>query len=202
MIGPSRVTRAEKGAACSMNLWLRLVWLLLSAPFRPRLALPGEVGALTLCVLPNDLDLSLHMNNGRYLAVMDLGRLDLLLRSGLAGAVWRNAWTPVANAVLIRFRRELRAFERYRLETRILGWQDEAVLMEQTFVFARGAREGQVAARALVKGALYDRKARRYVPVRDMMDAIGVTAASPPPPADLDAFLAADRALREVDRKR
>jgi hypothetical protein len=74
--------------------------------------------------------------------------------------------------------------------------------MEQTFVFARGAREGQVAARALVKGALYDRKARRYVPVRDMMDAIGVTAASPPPPADLDAFLAADRALREVDRKR
>ncbi len=184
-----------------MNLWLRLVWLLLSAPFRPRLAAPGDVATLTLRVLPNDLDPSFHMNNSRYLAVMDLGRLDLLLRSGLAGAVWRNGWTPVANAVLVRFRRELRVFDRYRLETRILGWLDEAVLLEQTFVFAHGTREGQVAARALFKGALYDRKARRYVPVRDMMDAIGATAASPPPPADLEAFLAADRALREADRR-
>jgi acyl-CoA thioesterase FadM len=183
-----------------MNLWLRLVWLLLTAPFRPRLTLPGEVSRIALRVLPNDLDLSLHMNNGRYLAVMDLGRLDLLIRSGLGGAVWRNGWTPVANAALIRFRRELRLFERYWLETRVVGWLDEAALIEQTFVFAAGEREGQVAARALFKGALYDRASRRYVPIAEMMATIGVSAASPPPSADLDAFLAADRAMREAGR--
>ncbi|MBN8911164.1 MAG: thioesterase family protein [Rhizobiales bacterium] len=183
-----------------MNLWLRLLWLLMTAPFRPRLSVPGDVSVLAFRVLPNDLDLSLHMNNGRYLTVMDLGRLDLLIRSGLAGAVWRNGWTPVANAALIRFRRELRAFTRYRLETRVLGWHEQAVLMEQTFVFADRDREGQVAARALIKGALYDRKTRRYVPVEDMMAAIGVSGASPPASADLEAFLAADRALREAGR--
>ena len=69
-----------------MNLWLRLIWLFLTTPFRPRLAIPTDVSVLGLRVLPNDLDLSLHMNNGRYLTVMDLGRLDLILRSGLAGA--------------------------------------------------------------------------------------------------------------------
>lgn len=183
-----------------MNLWLRLIWLLLSAPFRPRLTLPEDVSSLALRVLPNDLDLSLHMNNGRYLAVMDLGRLDLLIRSGLGGAVWRNGWTPVANAALIRFRRELRAFARYRLETRIIGWQEQAVLLEQTFVFADGDREGQVAARALFKGALYDRKSQRYVPVGDLMAAIGVFAESPLPSADLEAFLTADRAMRDAGR--
>jgi acyl-CoA thioesterase FadM len=140
------------------------------------------------------------MNNGRYLQIMDLGRLDLLIRSGLGGAVWRNGWTPVANAALVRFRRELRGFDSYRLETRVVGWLEQAVLIEQTFVFAGGEREGQVSARALFRGALYDRKASRYVPVADLMQAIGVTAASPTSPADVEAFLAADRAMREAGR--
>ena len=185
-----------------MNLWLRLIWLLLTSPFRPRLSVPGDVSVLTLRVLPNDLDLSLHMNNGRYLAVMDLGRLDLILRSGLGGAVWRNGWTPIANAALIRFRRELRLFARYRLETRVVGWQDEIVLIEQTFVFADGARAGQIAARALFKGGLYDRKAQRYVPVAEMMRTIGASVESPPPSAETDAFLAADAAMRDAGRSR
>lgn len=185
-----------------MNLWLRLLWLLLTAPLRPRLAMPGDVSVLTLRVLPNDLDLSLHMNNGRYLAIMDLGRIDLLIRSGLAGAAWRKRWTPVANTVLIRFRRELRGFVRYRLETRVVGWQAESFLIAQTFVFAGGKRDGHVAARALIKGGLYDRKARRYIPLAEMMATIGISAENPAPTADIDAFLAADDAMREAGRAR
>jgi acyl-CoA thioesterase FadM len=184
-----------------MNLWLRLIWLLISAPLRPRLSIPAETSTLTLRVLPNDLDLSLHMNNGRYLAIMDLGRLDLLIRSGLGRTVWRNRWTPIANAVVMRFRRELRAFDRYRLETRIVGWLDHAVLIEQTFVYDRGDREGQVAARAVFKGALYDRGARRYIPVAEMMEALGARTEPPAATPEIEAFLAADRALREADRE-
>jgi len=183
-----------------MNLWLRLFWLLVTAPFRPRLAMPAGASTLALRVLPSDLDISLHMNNGRYLQIMDLGRLDLIIRSGLGGAVWRNAWTPVVNAALIRFRRELRVFDRYRLETRVLGWLDQAVLIEQSFIFAGGGRDGQVAARALFKGALYDRRAQRYVPVAEMMQVIGVTDPSPLPSAEVEVFLAADRAMREAGR--
>ncbi len=183
-----------------MNLWLRLVWLLLTSLFRPRLALPGDRSALTLRVLPNDLDLSLHMNNGRYLTVMDLGRIDLLLRSGLAREVWRHGWTPVANAAVIRFRRELRLFERYRLETQILTWSEQAVVMAQTFVFAGGDREGQIAARALIKGAIYDRKASRYVPISELMATINTVAESPAATEEVEAFFAADRSLRDASR--
>lgn len=183
-----------------MNLWLRLFWLFVTAPWRARLRLPADVSVLAFRVYPHDLDLSLHMNNGRYLTIMDLGRLDLILRSGLGRAVWRHGWTPVANAAVVRFRRELRVFDRYRLETRIVGWMEQAVIIEQSFVFATGEREGQVAARAIFKGALYDRDTRRYVPVAEMMALIGVTVESPPPSPELAAFLAADRAMRDTDR--
>ncbi|WP_072391716.1 thioesterase family protein [Hyphomicrobium sp. CS1GBMeth3] len=185
-----------------MNLWLRLIWLFVTSRFRPRLELPGDASELTLRVLLNDLDISLHMNNGRYLAIMDLGRLDLLLRSPLGRAVWQHGWTPVASAVLIRFRRELRSFARYRLETRVVAWGADSVLIAQTFVFADGAHKGQTAARALVKGGLYDRKARRYVPMAELMRLVGVSGDSPPPSAETEAFLAADGAMREASRTR
>jgi acyl-CoA thioesterase FadM len=183
-----------------MNLWLRLIWLFLTSPFRPRLSLPAETSVLAFRVMPHDLDLSLHMNNGRYLQIMDLGRLDLLIRSGMGGTVVRNGWTPIANAAVARFRRELRLFDAYRLETRIVGWLEQAFLIEQTFVFANGERAGQVAARAIFKGALYDRKDRRYVPVAHLMDLIGVDAPAPPRTPDVEAFLATDSAMREATR--
>lgn len=183
-----------------MNLWFRLLWLLITARRRAPLSLPGEPSVLTFRVWPHDLDPSLHMNNGRYLAIMDLGRIDLLLRSGIGGAVWRNGWTPVANAAIIRFRRELRLFTRYRLETQILSWSEQTVIIAQTFVFADGDREGQVAARAIFKGAIYDRKAHRYVPVSDLMATVGMAVPSPAPTAEVEAFLAADRTMREAGR--
>ena len=77
-----------------MNLWLRILFLLLATPFRPKLEPPFGVSRLTFDVWPNDLDTNLHMNNGRYLTIMDLGRLDLTLRMGLAGHARRNGWMP------------------------------------------------------------------------------------------------------------
>ena len=47
---------------------------------------------LPLRVLPNDLDTNLHLNNGRYLTLMDLGRVDLMLRMGVMGELRRRRW--------------------------------------------------------------------------------------------------------------
>ena len=112
-----------------MNLWLRLIWLVLSAPRRPQLVLPGTGSVLHFRVWPHDLDLSLHMNNGRYLTLMDLGRLDIMLGSGLWRAVMLHKWTPIASAITIRYRRELRPFQKFRLETRLINWDASNVVM-------------------------------------------------------------------------
>ena len=180
-----------------MNLWLRLLAYLLSTPFRPALDGAHDASKLSFRVWPHDLDVSLHMNNARYLAMMDIGRLDILVATGLWRAVLHNRWTPIASKVAIRYRRELKLFQLIRLETRILTWDETNVVMEQIFVNVGGRRDGQVAARALFKGGIYDRSARAFVPIGTLMAAIGVAVEPPPTTPDVDAFLKADEAMRE-----
>jgi acyl-CoA thioesterase FadM len=183
-----------------MNLWFRLFWLLLTARKRGHINLPRQASLLGFRVWPHDLDLSLHMNNGRYLTLMDLGRLDVMVRSGLWREVLRHRWTPIASAITIRFQRELRPFRKFRLDTRLLCWDANLVVMEQTFVIDGGPRDGQVAARALFKGGLYDRKERRFIQIAQLMALLGVSEISPPATPEVEAFLHADDRLKQAGR--
>jgi acyl-CoA thioesterase FadM len=181
-----------------MNLWMRLLWLLLTRPFQPKLTPPFDASLLSFRVWPHDLDTSLHMNNARYWGLMDLGRADLMLRSGLWRAVLRHGWVPVVNCGTIRFRRELRLFRAIRLETRLVCWSENWVVMQQR-ILADG-RDGSeiVAAIALVRAALYDRKARAYVPAARLFAELGIAGESPAPSPEVAAFLAAEEALRQA----
>lgn len=179
-----------------MNLWLRLLWLLATAKFRSRLSLPTDASRLTFRVWPHDLDLAGHMNNGRYLSIMDLGRLDVMLRSGLWREALRQRWTPIASGISIRFSRELRPFQPFRLETRLLCWDTTLVVMEQSFFIIGGPRNGQIAARALFKGGLYNRTERKFVTIAELMQRLGISAVSPPPSDDVAAFLRADDEMK------
>ncbi len=180
-----------------MNLWLRLLLYVLCAFRRPRLTMPGGTSVVRFRVWPHDLDTSLHLNNGRYLSMMDLGRLDVMVASGLWRAVLAHKWTPIACYISIRYRRELRLFQGFRIETRILFWDAASVVMEQVFRFEGGRHDGQIAARALFKGGLYDRAQRRFVGIDRLMTEIGVDAQSPPMTEEITQFLAAERAMRD-----
>jgi len=185
-----------------MNLWLRLLWLLASSRFRPKVEIPKGVSVLRFRVWPHDLDLSLHMNNGRYLTIMDLGRLDIMLASGLWRAVLAHRWTPIASAIKIRFRREMRLFQRFRLETRLVAWAGDNVVMEQVFVLDGGPRSGQVAAHMLFKGGLYDRASRKFVTIERLMQETGVQVTNPPLTPEVEAFLKADQELKKAGADR
>lgn len=179
-----------------MNLWFRLIWLLIASRFRPRLSTPLDVSRVALIVLPNDLDIYGHMNNGRYLTIMDLGRMDLFIRGGLVKAIRGAGWTPVLSAAKVRYRRELRLWQRFRLETRLVHWEDTTFVMEQR-IFARGGdgREA-VATQALLRGGIYNRAARAFVPVAELFHMLGFDQPSPAATPDVRAFLDAEKALR------
>jgi acyl-CoA thioesterase FadM len=130
-------------------------------------------------VLPSDLDLNGHMNNGRYLSLMDIGRLDLTVRAGLAKEMIRRRWMPVLAGVTIRFRKSLQPWQRYELRTRIVSWDEEWFYMEQRFV-----RGETVHAIAHVKGIFLDR-ARKKVPVAEILASVGSDARPPLSPHDL-----------------
>lgn len=178
-----------------MNLWMRLLWVLATVWRRPGLVLPSGTARLSFRVWPHDLDMSLHMNNGRYWTLMDLGRIDLVLRSGLLRAVLRNGWTPVASAGTIRFRRELRLFEAFEIETKLVFWDDTRFVIEQRLV---KRRNGAISSTALVLAGLYDRKQKCFVPVRTLLELSGFDIESPAMTADVEAFLKAEDALKQT----
>lgn len=179
-----------------MNLWLRLLWLVIAARFSVPIPMPGGASRLNFRVWVHDLDAVGHMNNGRYLTLMDLGRTDLMLRTGLYRAALRHKWTPIANAIAIRYRREMRLFQKFQLNSRLLYWDDTRVVMEQVFIFDGGRHDGQIAARALFKGGLYDRASKTFVPIARLMEEMGVTAASPAMPAEVESFLKTDDEMK------
>ena len=72
-------------------------------------------------IWPNDLDTNAHVNNGRYLTLMDLGRFDLMTQCGLVSTVLRNRWFPIAGGVMVRFERPLHVFEKNTLKSCIVG---------------------------------------------------------------------------------
>jgi acyl-CoA thioesterase FadM len=180
-----------------MNLWLRLLWLFATAKIRGRLQPPLAVSELPFRVMPHDLDASLHMNNGRYWTLMDIGRIDVMLRMGLWRAVIKNGWTPIVNAGTIRFRRELRLWQAFTLQSRILCWSEAGAVIEHRVV-SRRDNVDVVHAVALVRVGLYDRKAKAFVPIKQLMTEMGVSAESPPAPEDALAFLAAEDAMKRA----
>jgi len=135
------------------NSFVRIPFLVLRQAIKP---LPGmaplETDTLKLRVWPNDVDFNFHLNNARYLNVMDYGRIHLLARSGLLKPAIQARWTPVVGGVWITYRRSLGLWARYRLATRLVGWDERWFYFEQTFL----GDEGLVAA-GWVKGALLDK---------------------------------------------
>ena len=137
---------------------VNVIWRTLLVSLRARLGLrrrriePTEVTRIRLTTLPTDIDVSRHMNNGRYLSLFDLGRWDLLTRSGLVDATRRNGWYPVVSSETITFRKSLQLWQRFDVETRFLGHDDRALYLEH-----RAVVNGEIYARAIIRARMLRR---------------------------------------------
>jgi acyl-CoA thioesterase FadM len=171
-----------------MNLIFRLLKTLLFFFIHPVRRGILEESVVRFRVWPNDLDTNLHMNNGRYLTLMDLGRLDLLLHNGAMPHVLKNKWYPVLAATLIRFRRPLNLFQKFEIRTRIVTWDFKWVYLEQTIL-----RKGDLALQAYLKGVFVGPKGS--VPITRLMELMGVKEPPPPIPPGLAAWLEAEEKM-------
>src|SRR4051794_41550798 len=73
-------------------------------------------------VWPNDLDLNMHMNTGRYLSMMDIGRVEILARTRMLRPVLKRGWRPLVSATLIRYKKSLLPFERFTIRSHVVCW--------------------------------------------------------------------------------
>lgn len=149
---------------------------------------------LTFRVWPQDLDINRHMNNGRYLQIMDLGRYDWLIRTGIWDACQTCKVQPVLAALQIRYRLPLMPFQKYTLETQVLGWEGTRLYIEQRFKRA----DGVVVAIADLSAALYNVDKQKSEPMFGIFNLVELQVESPPLPAHIIAWQQAEQHLRKV----
>jgi len=119
-----------------MNLYFRLLRTWLNSLFEEDTHYSQPVES-RFRVWPHDLDAFGHMNNGRYLQIMDVARMDWMLRAGVAAAIRRNRWAPLLGGGFIRYRFSLRIWQPYRVRTRLLCWDRQWFFLEHVFIDAR-----------------------------------------------------------------
>jgi len=143
-----------------------------------------EVGRLPMRVLPNDTDILRHVNNGIYLSLMDLGRMDLMIRSGYWKKLRALGWYPVATNTTMTYRRSLQGWQRYVLETRVVGFDDRAMFVEQRFVSG-----GEVYAVGYMRGRFLKRSGGT-VSVAELGELAGIDPSTMPAPEWMTDWIA------------
>lgn len=126
-------------------------------------------------VWPQDIDFNLHMNNARYLSVMDYARMHLLARCRLLEHAIRSRWQPVVGAVWMTYRRSLPLFSAFTIASRLICWDDRWFYIEQRFIASEG-----LAAAGWVKGML--RGAHGSINPQEALERVVPGVVSPPMP--------------------
>lgn len=133
-------------------MWLQ--WLLaMTVKSKGRAALGiDEVARTSFVVLPTDIDLLGHMNNGRYPSYMDLARVDMTVRTGMQAVLGQAGIYAVVGQSTMVYRRSLDLWQRFDIETAVLGADERAIYLQQRFVV-----DGEIHARGVVQGRFIEK---------------------------------------------
>lgn len=140
--------------------------------FGPRLD-HFEVARTNFVTVPTDLDILQHMNNGVYLSIMDVARFDMLRRNGVWKIFLARGWYPVVVAETISFRKSLTLGQRFTVESRIIGFDEKAVYVEQRFVRPDAEGHLEIYAHGFIRGRFLKRSGG-VVTIDELLAAIGV----------------------------
>ena len=130
--------------------WFRLIRVGFSLIAKSKIDLLATT-RVCLRVWPNDLDFNFHVNNGRYLALADIGRIHWFVRTGVLGVARQHKAFPVVGDAIAKFRHDLKVFETFDIHTRIIGWDRKWGFLEHRFV-RKDRVIGVVAIRGVFKG--------------------------------------------------
>lgn len=133
-----------------MNLLFRMMYVLVLSRFRERLGIDTAKSRLAMRVLPNDLDVNLHMNNGRYLTMCDLSRIDLFARTGLLRTMWKRKWRPLIAEHTMIYKKPLGLFRKFEMLLDVTHWDEKYFYMTHTFFVGE-----RVVAEGTSRGCLY-----------------------------------------------
>lgn len=116
-----------------MFIMLRMVYALIYQLINKKPVSAYDVVSLPLRVMPWDCDLNFHINNGRYLSIMDVARTQLYLAVGIVPVMFKQKWAPVVTSSHLLYRRSVNIFEKYELTSQFVGRTDKFLVVEHRF---------------------------------------------------------------------
>jgi acyl-CoA thioesterase FadM len=161
-----------------MVLLLRLLLHIALSRFRRKVG-PLEEAVLTMRAWPNDLDLNMHVNSGRYVTFMDVGRMELVARMRVMREALKRKWRPLVGGSTILYRKSVLPFEKFRVRSRVVCWDEKWFYFEHTVENSRGEMAATAHVRALIRGP------EGNVTPREFVALTGQTIDSPPMPEAL-----------------
>ncbi|WP_133408449.1 thioesterase family protein [Parashewanella tropica] len=165
-----------------MNLYFRLFWL-----FIWRIKHCKKIGFLGTSTiqfraLPSDCDVNFHLTNSRYAAFMDLARTYMMAEMGLLKKFLKLKWMPVVNASEFTYIRDIKPLEKFKIDTKIVGWDEKYFYLEQRFTTARGLH-----AIAHVRGVFIHK--RKQVPLDELLTTVGFDEEQPTLPPEMQQWI-------------
>lgn len=146
---------------------------------------PTDTHECTVICWPWDIDPWRELNNGRTLTLYDLGRVPAGNRMGLSRALVKNRWGLAVAGGSVRYRKRVTVFQRITMKTRVIGWDDRFVYVEQS-MWVKGTCTSHI----LLRTAVTSRKGT--VPPDQVLAAMGPDLARPQLPAWAQAWIDAD----------
>lgn len=183
---PHSITSARS----TLNLWFRLLLTFALSWRRSRMRVT-ECCLTPFIVVPSDLDLLGHVNNGKYFSLMDVARTDHAIRAGYISIFRRQAWWPVVVSATIQYYNSLLPFRRFIIETQLIGWDERTFFMHQRVL--RNDASRKLMAQAVVRAVI--RNSAGPMAAGDVVAALGNIV----PPGPMPEWIAAwARSLDQV----
>lgn len=147
-----------------MNLYFRLIVAFCRGYFLKKIK-PTDELIRSLRVLPNDIDINGHLNNGRYATLVDLLIIEQGMRVGILSKALKMGWKPMTAGGLISYRKQLAPFEKFNVHFKMDCWDDKWAYMHFRFIKSDGSlaavgyfKCGFVSKRGLVAQQMVDEK--------------------------------------------
>jgi acyl-CoA thioesterase FadM len=140
--------------------WIRLLSALIAARFHSRVGITDE-SIIAFRVWPLDIDVSI-MNHASIMTVMEMGRVDYMVRSGFFTLAKRKKWYFPSAGISVQFIRPLKLFQKAYVHTRVFYVDARWIYLEQKVV-----RHGKVMAICIVKSKV--KKGRETINTNEIL---------------------------------
>ena len=164
-----------------MYPYFRTLSLAVKASFKEKIRGDERLTKIRLRVWFSDIDVYPELNNGRHLTLMDLGRYCHGIQMGLFKTLRKNKWGLMVAGNFTRYRRRLKLFQRFDLETELVGYDERWF-----YFYQKTVHKGKIHSSALIRTAITSKEG--LVPSEKVVKEMGILF-TPHVPAWIDKWI-------------